>query len=154
MKILISACLLGLRCRYDGGGKPCEKAIALCKGHQLIPVCPEQLGGLSTPRPPAEIRGDRVINRQGEDVTAPYRRGAEEARRLCRLFSCDLAILKARSPSCGCGQIYDGSFSGVLAPGDGVTARLLKAQGIPVITEEELDDARRLETLHGCVRHS
>lgn len=136
MRILVSACLLGAACRYDGGSKPCEKILALAKRHELIPVCPEQLGGLATPRRPAEIRGTRVVNRLGEDVTAQYRRGAEETLRLYRLLSCEGAVLKANSPSCGCGQIYDGSFSGTLIPGSGVTAALLTENGVPVQTEE------------------
>ena len=137
MRILISACLLGCACRYDGGGKPCEKALALAGRHTVVPVCPEQLGGLPTPRPPAEIQGDRVINRLGRDVTAPYQRGAREAMHLYRLLRCDAAILKARSPSCGCGQVYDGTFSGALVPGDGVTAAYLKENGVQVLTEED-----------------
>lgn len=138
MRLLVSACLLGCACRYDGGGKPCGAVLALQGAHELIPVCPEQLGGLPTPRPPAERQGDRVVNRLGQDVTEEYLRGAQEALRLCRALKCDAAILKARSPSCGCGQIYDGSFSSALIPGDGVTAALLKENGIPVWMEEDL----------------
>ena len=136
MRILVSACLLGVACRYDGGSQPCEKILALAEKHVLIPVCPEQLGGLPTPRPPAEIREERMVNRMGEDVTASFRRGAEETLRLARLLRCEAAIFKARSPSCGCGSVYDGSFSGALISGDGVTARLLRESGIPVQTEE------------------
>ena len=110
----------------------------LAKDHALIPVCPEQLGGLPTPRIPAEIRGEQVVNREGKDVTKAYKKGAEETARLFQLLNCDCAILKARSPSCGCGQVYDGSFSGALVPGDGMTARALKALGVPVTTEEAL----------------
>lgn len=139
MRILISACLLGVRCRYDGQSKACPAALELLKDHELIPVCPEQLGGLPTTRPPAEIQGNKVINRDGVDVTAPYQKGAEEAARLYQLFHCDCAILKARSPSCGCGQVYDGSFSGTLVPGDGITAQALKRLGVRVLTEETLD---------------
>ncbi len=139
MRILISACLLGVRCRYDGQSKACPAALELLKDHALIPVCPEQLGGLPTPRLPAEIQGNKVINRDGVDVTAPYQKGAEEAARLYQLFHCDCAILKARSPSCGCGQVYDGSFFGTLVPGDGITAQALKRLGVRVLTEETLD---------------
>ena len=135
MRLLVSACLLGLSCRYDGGCKPCPRVIALMEKHTLIPVCPEQLGGLPTPRPPAEIREGRVISRAGMDVTDAYRKGAEEALRLAQLYACDGAILKSRSPSCGKGQVYDGSFSGTLTLGDGVTARLLADHGLPVWTE-------------------
>lgn len=135
MTLLVSACLLGLPCRYDGAAKPAPQVLELMAEHRLIPVCPEQLGGLPTPRPPAECRDGRVISRAGRDVTAEYVRGAESALELARLFGCRGAILKERSPSCGCGYIYDGSFSGTLIPGDGVTARLLKAHGIPVTGE-------------------
>lgn len=110
MKILISACLLGIPCRYDGKAKPQPWAEALAARHDLVPVCPEQLGGLPTPRTPSERRGDRVVMNTGADVTEQYRRGAEAALRLCRLTGCEAAILKERSPSCGCGEIYDGSF--------------------------------------------
>ncbi|MBR3106035.1 MAG: DUF523 domain-containing protein [Clostridia bacterium] len=138
MRILVSACLLGVCCRYDGAAKPCQQVMDLAKDHALIPVCPEQLGGLPTPRIPAEIRGEQVVNREGKDVTKAYKKGAEETARLFQLLNCDCAILKARSPSCGCGQVYDGSFSGALVPGDGMTARALKALGVPVTTEEAL----------------
>ena len=132
MRILISACLLGARCRYDGVSKLQPWISDLAERHILVPVCPEQLGGLPTPRPPAERRGDRVMTRDGGDVTAQYRRGAEEALRLCRLLGCEAALLKERSPSCGSGMVYDGTFTGVLTAGEGVTAELLRAQGIPV----------------------
>lgn len=140
MKILISACLLGCRCRYDGASKPHPQVQALARRHTLVPVCPEQLGGLATPRPPSERRGEQVVTRDGADVTEQYRRGAEEALRLCRLFGCEAAILKERSPSCGCGSIYDGTFSGTLCPGDGVTAQLLLANNIPVYGESQLEE--------------
>ena len=139
MRLLISACLLGCACRYDGGSKPCPAALRLAAEHELIPVCPEQLGGLPTPRPPAEIRGERVVNREGEDVTAQYRRGAEETLRLARLLNAQGAVLKARSPSCGHGEVYDGTFSGTLRPGNGVTAQLLREEGIAVFTEDEAE---------------
>ena len=138
MRILISACLLGARCRYDGASKPQPWIAALAERHTLVPVCPEQLGGLPTPRPPAERRGDRVVTREGADVTAQYRRGAEEALALCRLLGCGAALLKERSPSCGRGEIYDGTFSGTLTPGDGVTAALLEANGVAVYGESRL----------------
>ena len=144
MRILISACLLGVKCRYDGSGRPCPAALALAGAHELIPVCPEQLGGLPTPRMPSEIRDGQVIRRDGVSVDEAYRRGAAEAARLAKLFSCELAVLKARSPSCGSGCIYDGSFTGTLIPGDGVTAALLKQQGLQVITEEELADGKNV----------
>ena len=136
MKILISACLLGCRCRYDGGSKMHPAAAAMAERYELVPVCPEQLVGLPTPRPPAERVGDRVLTAAGGDVTEQYRRGAEEALRLCRVTGCEAAVLKERSPSCGCGAVYDGTFSGVLAAGDGVTAALLKEAGIPIYGED------------------
>lgn len=140
MRLLVSACLLGCVCRYDGKSKPCPALLALMERHTLIPVCPEQLGGLSTPRPPAERREGGVFTQAGDDVTLQYRRGAEEALRLARLYGCTTAVLKERSPSCGSGLIYDGSFSGRLAPGDGVTAALLRANGIVVIGENQAAD--------------
>ena len=139
MTILVSACLLGCPCRYDGKSKPNDTVLALMEQHTLIPICPEQMGGLATPRVPAERRGDGVFTETGGDVTAQYRRGAEEALRLAKLYGCTHAILKERSPSCGSGQIYDGSFSRTLTDGDGVTAALLKENGITVLGENEVD---------------
>ena len=138
MRILISACLLGLSCRYDGDSKPHPLAEELARRHQLVPVCPEQLGGLPTPRPPAERWGDRVVTREGGDVTAQYRRGAEETWKLCRLLDCQAAVLKERSPSCGSGEIYDGTFTGTRISGDVVTAETLRAQGIRIVGESRI----------------
>ena len=139
MRILISACLLGLPCRYDGGSVPCPAALRLTEqGHELVPVCPEQLGGLPTPRTPSERVGDRVPDRDGADHTAEYLRGAEQAKRVFELLRCDCAVLKARSPMCGKGQIYDGTFSGTLTEGSGVLAELLLKNGFPVLTEDEI----------------
>lgn len=135
--ILVSACLLGVPCRYDGTGFADERILALAKKYQLIPVCPEQLGGLPTPRSPAERNGTRILTRDDRDVTAAFSRGAEETLRLAKLFSCRIAILKANSPSCGSGQIYDGCFRGRLIPGDGMTAALFKQQGITVLSEKD-----------------
>ena len=137
MKILISACLLGVCCRYDGGGNPQDWAERLAERHELVPVCPEQLGGLATPREPAERLGDRVVTRSGADVTEAYRRGAQEAVALAGLLGCQAAVLKERSPSCGRGVIYDGSFSHTRIAGDGVTAELLDRAGIPVYGESQ-----------------
>ena len=137
--ILISACLLGAACRYDGGSNPVLSVEALMGRCQLVPVCPEQLGGLATPRPPAERRGDRVVTKTGTDVTEAYRRGAEETLRLCRLLGCEAAVLKERSPSCGYGEIYDGTHSGTLTAGEGATAALLAANGIPVYGESQIE---------------
>ena len=138
MTILVSACLLGCPCRYDGKSKPNDGVLALMEHHTLIPVCPEQMGGLATPRPPAERKGDGVFTENDTDATAQYRRGAEEALRLARLYGCTCAILKERSPSCGSGEIYDGRFSRTLIEGDGVTAALLKQNGIAVYGESEV----------------
>ncbi len=137
-KILVSACLLGCPCRYDGASKQDSRVIALMKDNILIPVCPEQAGGLATPRVPAEIKGDGVFTRDGADVTECYRAGAKTAVRLAVLYGVDCCILKARSPSCGSGSVYDGSFTGTLIPGDGVSAAALKEAGYRVLTEEEL----------------
>ena len=138
MRILISACLLGEPCRYDGASKPLQgrKLEALLQNHTLIPVCPEQLGGLPTPRTPAERQGDRVVMRDGTDVTAEYEKGARIACALAEQTGAEAALFKARSPSCGSGEIYDGTFTGTLIPGDGVTAALVRTLGIPVYSEE------------------
>lgn len=138
MNVLISACLLGVACRYDGASRPLDTLPLDVKGIHFIPVCPEILGGLSTPRIPAERVDDRVLRQDGIDVTPEYRRGAEETLRLARLFACQYAVLKERSPSCGSGNIYDGSFGGVLKDGDGVTTELLKFHGITVLGESDL----------------
>ncbi len=138
MRILISACLLGAVCRYDGRSKPHPPAETLAREHQLVPVCPEQLGGLPTPRAPSERQGRRVVTAAGADVTEQYRRGAEETLKLCRALGCEAAVLKERSPSCGCGRIYDGTFTGTLTDGWGVTAELLRQNGVPVYGESEI----------------
>ncbi len=145
MRILVSACLLGVRCRYDGRSKPHLGVAALAERHELVPVCPEQLGGLPTPRAPSERQGERVIMQDGADVTAQYRRGAEEALRVCRTLGCRAAVLKERSPSCGKSRIYDGTFSGTLTDGWGVTAELLRRSGIPVYGESELAKLSEIE---------
>lgn len=136
--ILVSACLLGLCCRYNAEPVTNERILALAKTHPLVPVCPEQLGGLSTPRPPAERKGERVVSSDGTDVTEAFQKGAQETLLLARALGCKTAILKARSPSCGHGRIYDGTFTGKLISGSGVTAELLEASGMSVYTEEEL----------------
>ncbi len=136
--LLVSRCLLGCACRYDGKSCPNEKVLALGKEHILIGVCPECDGGLPTPRAPGERRGGRVVTEDGKDVTEPYLRGAEIALRLAKETHADGAVLKARSPSCGCGVIYDGTFTRTLVPGNGMTAELLLQNGIPVKTEEDL----------------
>ena len=140
VNILVSACLLGLRCRYDGKSKPNEAVLKLREGHTLIPVCPEQLGGLPTPRAPSEWQGAVIHNSEGEDVTAQYRRGAEEAVKLARLFDCRVAILKERSPACGDGEIYDGTFTNTLRPGSGAAAKALRDAGVSVYGESHVSE--------------
>ena len=141
-KILVSACLLGIGCRYDGKEKANDRVLKLLNDPDvvLIPVCPEQLGGLPTPRIASERSGDRVVNLAGEDVTAQYWKGAEAALKMAELYGCKKAILKERSPSCGCGAIYDGSFSRQTIPGNGVTAELLLNHGIVVLGESKLEE--------------
>lgn len=137
MNVLVSACLLGVCCRYSAEVKADDRILRLLEQENicLIPVCPEQLGGMETPRLAAERVGDKVINQDGEDVTGEFQRGAEEALRLAKLYHCDKAILKERSPSCGYGSIYDGSFQGNIVQGNGVTAQLLSENGIEIIGE-------------------
>ena len=136
--ILISACLLGVACRYDGKEGRELDISQLRERYNFIPVCPEIYGGLPTPRTPSERVGERVLVRDGRDVTENYMRGAREAYRLCEKFNCKMAILKARSPSCGKGEIYDGSFEGRLIAGNGVTAEYLISRGIRVLCEDEI----------------
>ena len=140
MKLLVSACLLGVACRYDGRSKLHPLAQELCRRHEVIPVCGEIFGGLPTPRTPAEIQGDQVVTRDGRDVTETYRRGAEAAAQLARLTGAQAAVLKERSPSCGSGEIYDGTFTGTVVEGWGVTAELLRREGIPVLGESRMGE--------------
>lgn len=137
--ILVSACLLGVCCRYDGESKPNADVIALRDRFILIPICPEEDGGLPTPRTPSERVGDKVLMRDGRDVTENYIKGARLALGRAETFGCSAAILKARSPSCGKGRIYDGSFSGNLTDRDGVAAEMLMKKGVKVYTENEID---------------
>lgn len=139
-KAIVSACLLGVECRYDGGSNklPDEKLSELKEKYELIPVCPECYGGLTTPRVPSERVGDKVLSKTGTDVTDEFSRGAQAALYLAKLFGADTAILKENSPSCGSGTIYDGSFSGTLIPGDGVAAQLLKENGVTVLGESKI----------------
>lgn len=145
---LISACLLGMRCAWSGNDNKNDRAIELSKVEILVPVCPEQLGGLATPRAPQEIQGGtgedvldsvcRVINRDGRDVTNEFIKGAEETLEIARQLNIKEFIAKSGSPSCGCGQIYDGTFREKLIDGDGVTAALLGRSGIRIIPEQDL----------------
>ena len=138
MRVLVSACLLGVACRYDGQSKAYPLVDELCRRYEVVPVCPEILGGLPTPRVPAERRRERVVTKDGGDVTAQYFRGAAEVLRLAQRLGCTVAVLKERSPSCGSGQIYDGSFAGTLTEGSGVAAESLRCAGIRVIGESQL----------------
>ena len=134
-------CLLGEPCRYDGKSVPLDGTIIekLKEKYTIVPVCPEQEGGLPTPRIPAERQGENVVRRDGVDVTAEYRKGAEVALSLCRRFGISIALMKAKSPSCGAGRIYDGTFSGTLTDGDGVTVSLLSGNGIKIFTENDIN---------------
>jgi len=133
---LVSACLAGFPCRYDGRAKPDEDVIALVKAGKAIPVCPEQLGGLETPREPSEIVEGRALSRDGRDLTDSFLRGARICLEVARQYECRAAILKAKSPSCGVGIVYDGGFSGRTVPGDGFAAALLRSEGLSLATEE------------------
>ena len=135
--IIVSACLAGFRCRYDAKVEPDPSIVELVRRGEAIPVCPEQFGGLPCPRTPAERTDDnRVVARDGRDVTEAFRRGAEETLRIAQLYGCRQAILKAKSPSCGLGRIYDGTFSGVLRDGNGMTTDLLLQNGVTVTVKE------------------
>ncbi len=131
--MMVSACLAGFPCRYDGKAKPCAQVIELVRAGKAIPVCPEQIGGLPTPRPPCEISSGRVVDKTGTDRTESFLRGAEAVLNLAKAYGATQALLQNRSPSCGSGWIYDGTFSKTLVQGDGITARLLAENGIQVI---------------------
>lgn len=135
---ICSACLLGIECCYDGKSKRNDKVVKLAKKEILIPVCPEELGELSTPRESAEQKRKKVVTKSGKDVTENFKKGAERVLKIAKSFDVKIAILKQKSPSCGCGQIYDGTFSHKIIKGDGVTTKLLKKNKIKVITEEDL----------------
>lgn len=139
MKILVSACLLGENCKYSGGNNKNDKVIALGKKHKLIPICPECFAQLPIPRPPAEIVGDKVFNKLGEDITEHFKDGAEKALYVAEEAGGQTAILKERSPSCGFGEIYDGSFTGKTIRGNGITAQLLYDNGITIFGESSVD---------------
>ena len=148
-KVLISACLLGVKCRHNGRDSKSEEVTERFEGEELVPVCPEQLGGLSTPRPPAEIVGGdgadvlngcaSVITVEGEDKTREFLDGAHQTLEIAKSQKAAHAVLKSRSPSCGCGRIYNGTFTGELGDGDGVTASLLRRHGIQVMTEADIE---------------
>lgn len=140
MKILVSSCLLGKNVRYDGKNNLIDHKIF--QENQIFPICPEVDGGLPTPRPPSEIVKDKIINIHGEDVSKFFQNGANLALSLAKKQGIKIAILKSKSPSCGKDKIYDGSFSKKLISGDGLTAKILKENGIKVFDETELDKAR------------
>lgn len=145
---LISGCLLGHNCKYNGGNNYHQEVIDFCKAHSCCPVCPEGISGLPTPRPPAEYAGERILDKEGKDVTAYFVKGAElslaralaEAER--RGERIEGAILKANSPSCGSGRIYDGTFSGRLIDGNGCFTKMLLDKGIKVISEKEIKNGK------------
>lgn len=138
MKFVVSACLMGDNCKYNGGNNYSEEIVNYLKDKEYVKVCPECLGGLSTPRVPSEICGDKVINKDGIDVTNEYNKGALESLKIAKDFKVDAAILKSNSPSCGCGMIYDGTFSKKLISGDGITTKLFKENGIKVISSDDI----------------
>ena len=136
--IIVSACLAGVECRYNGQAFPIPAVIEMVKRGLALPICPEVLGGMPTKRPPAEQRKGRVFSADGQEFTTEFVTGAQISLQIALLIGCKEAILKSRSPSCGCGMIYDGSFSGQLVSGDGIFCKLLKESGIKTCTEEEI----------------
>ena len=140
MTILVSACLLGENCKYNGGNNRNESVLRYAAGHEVIPVCPEMLGGLSCPRKPVEWVEGRVLTREGDDCTEAFRLGVQRAMEIIADKQVDLAILQSRSPTCGVKQIYDGTFSGVRIDGMGALARALKERGIPLMDAEDVPD--------------
>lgn len=137
-KIIVSACLLGLNCKYNGGNNEKEKVLKYLEDKEIIPVCPEIFGGLSTPREPSEIKNNKVVNILGEEVTENFHRGAEETLKLAKKFGIKKALLKAKSPSCGKGKIYDGTFTSTLVEGNGITTELLIENNIEIISDNDL----------------
>lgn len=137
MNIIVSSCLAGCDCKYNGGNNFNKKVSALMDRHTVVCVCPEVLGNLPTPRPPAEIKNGRVINKLGEDVSENFINGAALALLEAKKYNCTVAVLKANSPSCGFGKIYDGTFSKTLIDGNGIFAQTLKDNNIKVYTEED-----------------
>ncbi len=142
-KIIVSGCLFGCDCRYKGDNYKCEELLALADEHILIPVCPEQMGGLSTPRDPAEIVGDKVISNHGKDVTYEYTKGAETALHIAKVNNADAVVLKANSPSCGKGIIYDGTFTGNKIEGNGIAAKMFLDARFSVFTENEIPELKK-----------
>lgn len=145
MVIMVSKCLMGENCRYKGDNCFNARVMELKDKHMLIPVCPEVMGGLPTPRAPGERVGDKVIANTGKDVTKEYTLGAQMALQIAKENGVELCIFKAKSPSCGCGIIYDGTFTGKLIEGDGVTTELFKKNGFKVITEQDLENGYEIK---------
>lgn len=144
MKILISHCFLGENCKYNGGNNYNAELLNALKNHELIPVCPETFGGLKSPRFPAEIVGDKVLFSDGSDATEAFVKGAEKALEIAKTQGVKVAVLKANSPSCGSGTIYDGTFTGKKVSGYGVAAKLLKENGIKVYSEQDIEEIKKL----------
>ncbi|MCI1654095.1 MAG: DUF523 domain-containing protein [Lachnospiraceae bacterium] len=139
MKLMISACLMGQNCKYNGGNNRNESVLRLAAENEVITVCPEVMGGLPTPRVPSELRNGRVTTKDGKDVDDAFRAGARQCLEIARREQPDLIILQSRSPSCGVKQRYDGTFSGRLTDGPGVTAELLIQNGFRVVDVEDLE---------------
>lgn len=142
-KIAVSACLLGVNCKYSGGNNKNEDVLKLAVKFELVPVCPESYGGLPIPREPSELRGGRVWSKSGKDVTAAFEAGAQKALEKALANGCRTAVLKERSPSCGSGKIYDGTFTGTLTDGSGVAAALFAENGIAVLGESRVGELLR-----------
>jgi len=138
-KILVSSCLLGNKDRYDGSHKLNERVVELGSRYEFIPICPERFGGLVSPRNPSEQKGDRVFDNVGNDITEQFMKGAMKCLEIAKNHNCKIAILKSKSPSCGVGKVYDGTFTGTLVDGNGVTAKLLRENGVEVFSENALD---------------
>jgi len=140
--LIISACLVGVNCKYNGGNNKNKKIYEIFKEAKAVSVCPEVLGGMDIPRIPCEIKSfsnkRRVINKEGKDQTQKFKRGAEKTLKIAKSIGAKKAIMKSRSPSCGFGKIYDGNFSNTLIKGNGITAELLNKNGIEIITENDL----------------
>ena len=140
MKIVVSACLLGRNCKYNGGNNDDPRVAAFVEGREVIEVCPEVLAGMGIPRIPMEIKDGRLVNREGVDVDAPNRRAVEAILEQLRGEDIDCVILKSRSPTCGVHQVYDGTFTGTLVDGMGIFARALRDAGYRVVDAEDLTD--------------
>lgn len=139
MKILVSACLLGNNCKYNGGNNYTPDIEKLKEHFEIVAICPECFGGLEIPRPPSEIVGDKVLSKTGKDVTGNYISGAEQCLYIAKESNAPVAVMKERSPSCGCGKIYDGTFTGTTIDGNGIAAQLLLDNEIQVFGESQID---------------